>query len=108
MKAGKRRPGFAKLRRGEHVAAVQKLKPARQEPHPTEIFELHLNQVFELKIAVRLATVRLGGRDGRVAEGTRLESVHTPKGYRGFESLSLRQNISRKYLARSRLVKIVF
>jgi hypothetical protein len=61
VKAGKRRPGFAKLRRGEHVAAVQKLKPARQEPHPTEIFELHLNQVFELKIAVRLATVRLGG-----------------------------------------------
>ena len=32
-----------------------------------------------------------GGRDGRVVEGTRLESVHTPKGYRGFDSLSLRQ-----------------
>jgi hypothetical protein len=27
-----------------------------------------------------------------VVEGTRLESVHTPKGYRGFESLSLRQS----------------
>jgi hypothetical protein len=35
-----------------------------------------------------------GGRDGRVVEGTRLESVHTPKGYRGFESLSLRHKIS--------------
>jgi hypothetical protein len=30
-------------------------------------------------------------RDGRVVEGARLESVYTPKGYRGFESHSLRQ-----------------
>ena len=29
-------------------------------------------------------------RDGRVVEGARLLSVCTPKGYRGFESLSLR------------------
>jgi hypothetical protein len=29
-------------------------------------------------------------RDGRVVEGARLESVYTPKAYRGFESLSLR------------------
>ena len=28
----------------------------------------------------------------RVVEGARLESVYTPKGYRGFESLSLREN----------------
>jgi hypothetical protein len=30
------------------------------------------------------------GRDGRAVEGARLESVYTPKGYRGFESHSLR------------------
>ena len=29
-------------------------------------------------------------RDVRVVEGARLESVYTPKGYQGFESLSLR------------------
>jgi len=29
-------------------------------------------------------------RGVRVVEGARLESVYTPKGYRGFESLSLR------------------
>ncbi len=28
--------------------------------------------------------------DGRVVEGARLEIVCTPKGYRGFESLSIR------------------
>ncbi len=28
-------------------------------------------------------------RGGRVVEGARLESVYTPKGYRGFESLPL-------------------
>ena len=32
------------------------------------------------------------GRDARVVEEARLESVYTPKGYRGFESLSLRRN----------------
>ena len=31
-------------------------------------------------------------RGVRVVEGARLESVYTPKVYRGFESLSLRQN----------------
>ncbi len=31
-------------------------------------------------------------RGARVAEEARLESVYTPKGYRGFESLSLRRN----------------
>src|ERR1700690_1651380 len=46
---------------------------------------------FELKIASFLAQWEFRWRDGRVVEGTRLESVHTPKGYRGFESLSLRQ-----------------
>ena len=30
-------------------------------------------------------------RGGRVVEGARLESVYTPKGYRGFESRSLRE-----------------
>jgi hypothetical protein len=29
-----------------------------------------------------------------VVEGARLESVYTPKGYRGFESLSLRKQAS--------------
>ena len=32
-------------------------------------------------------------RDARVVEEARLESVYTPKAYRGFESLSLRINI---------------
>ena len=31
------------------------------------------------------------GRDVRVVEGARLESACTPKGYRGFESHSLRR-----------------
>lgn len=31
-------------------------------------------------------------RGGRVVEGARLESVYTSKGYRGFESRSLRRN----------------
>ncbi len=31
-------------------------------------------------------------RGARVAEEARLESVYTPKGYRGFESLSLRKS----------------
>lgn len=30
-------------------------------------------------------------RNDRVAEGARLESVYTPKGYRGFESRFLRR-----------------
>ncbi len=33
-------------------------------------------------------------RGGRVVEGARLESVYTPKGYRGFESLPLRPDFS--------------
>ena len=41
-------------------------------------------------IALLAKVPKSHGRDGRVVEGTRLESVHTPKGYRGFESLSLR------------------
>ena len=32
------------------------------------------------------------GRDARVVEEARLESVYTPKVYRGFESRSLRRN----------------
>ena len=32
-------------------------------------------------------------RVGRVVEGARLESVYTSKGYRGFESLTLRRNL---------------
>ncbi len=48
------------------------------------------------KKAVLLAIFYLGStksivwRDGRVVEGARLESVYTSKGYRGFESHSLR------------------
>ena len=34
-------------------------------------------------------------RDARVVEEARLESVYTPKVYRGFESLSLRLNTMR-------------
>jgi hypothetical protein len=33
-------------------------------------------------------------RDVRVVEGARLESVYTPKGYRGFESHSLRKRVN--------------
>jgi len=59
---------------------------------------------FELKNAAGLATVQVPlWRDGRVVEGTRLESVHTPKGYRGFESLSLRQFDFIQFLQTSRL-----
>ncbi|MEY4203841.1 MAG: hypothetical protein RL013_1544, partial [Bacteroidota bacterium] len=32
----------------------------------------------------------------RVVEGARLESVYTPKGYPGFESLTLRYKIAKK------------
>ncbi len=42
---------------------------------------------------VRIALPR---RDGRAAEGARLESVYTLIAYRGFESLSLRQTIYRQ------------
>ena len=41
-------------------------------------------------------------RGGRVVEGARLESVYTPKGYRGFESLPLRKK------SRSNAVGIFF
>ncbi len=41
-------------------------------------------------------------RGGRVVEGARLESVYTET-YRGFESLSLRQNNFSKYLIISAL-----
>ncbi len=34
-------------------------------------------------------------RDARVVEEARLESVYTPKGFRGFESRSLRLNTMR-------------
>jgi hypothetical protein len=37
-------------------------------------------------------------RDGRVVEGARLESVYTSKGYRGFESRSLRQILEKQNL----------
>ena len=33
---------------------------------------------------------RINWRDARVVEEARLESVYTPKAYRGFESLPLR------------------
>lgn|GEM_PF-829168 len=37
-------------------------------------------------------------RDGRVVEGARLESVYTSKGYRGFESRSLRRKLEKQNL----------
>ncbi len=36
-------------------------------------------------------------RRGRAAEGTRLLNEHTPKGYRGFESLRLRHSLSKPH-----------
>src|SRR5205814_10535017 len=39
----------------------------------------------------RVLSIRAGWRRGREAEGTRLLNEHTPQGYRGFESLRLRQ-----------------
>jgi hypothetical protein len=41
-------------------------------------------------------------RGGRAAEGARLESVYTAT-YRGFESLSLRQNESQNLIATNKL-----
>ncbi len=35
---------------------------------------------------------------GRVVEGARLESVYTPKAYRGFESHPLRKILEKKIL----------
>ena len=49
---------------------------------------LHSDIIIDLFVALRDA-LRLG-RGVRVVEGARLESVYTSKGYRGFESLSLR------------------
>lgn len=40
---------------------------------------------------ILLASCFLKWRGARVAEEARLESVYTPKGYRGFESRSLRK-----------------
>ena len=39
-----------------------------------------------------LKTINLKRRVVRVVEGARLESVYTSKGYRGFESLTLRMS----------------
>ena len=47
---------------------------------------------------VRLHRVQPVRRDGRVAEGARLESVYTAR-YPGFESLSLRHQVSRIFLS---------
>ena len=54
-----------------------------------------LMKKYVLLAAVK-SSVKKGNpwRDGRVVEGARLESVYTPKGYRGFESRSLRKKIS--------------
>ena len=46
-----------------------------------------------------LARLKIKGkarRDVRVVEGARLESVYTSKGYRGFESHSLRKGKNNK------------
>ena len=49
-------------------------------------------RVFEAK------TLFLMRRDARVAEEARLESVYTPKAYRGFESRFLRISVTSKSL----------
>ena len=43
-----------------------------------------------LRLTYRLCPLGPTRKDARVVEEARLESVYTPKGYRGFESLSLR------------------
>ena len=48
----------------------------------------HASQIRRNFIILRFPTK---WRGGRVVEGARLESVYTPQGYRGFESLSLRK-----------------
>ncbi len=58
------------------------------------------SKVFFSQFFINLQPSFLGGhakkywRGAGVAELARLESVCTPKGYRGFESLSLRKNES--------------
>ena len=54
---------------------------------------LPLRQRFDPGAAPRRP--RCSRRDGRAAEGTRLESACTSKGYRGFESHSLRHPVCR-------------
>ena len=46
--------------------------------------------LFSISCEVLRNIFSISWRDVRVVEGARLESVCTPKGYQGFESLSLR------------------
>ncbi len=61
------------------------------------LYKLKFRKLFQYRIQ-RFATPKNSNtfaacwRGVRVVEGARLESVYTPKVYRGFESLSLRQS----------------
>jgi hypothetical protein len=70
------------MRVGMNWKHLQKKAPANS----------HCNKIqFVLFFFVLMRYVgRICGRDGRVVEGARLESVYTAT-YRGFEPLSLRQ-----------------
>ena len=47
---------------------------------------------FDIYVIEYYAVRLREGRNDRVAEGARLESAYTPKGYRGFESRFLRSS----------------
>ncbi len=63
------------------------LEVSKTTLHPHNNPKSQLNSI----ICRKYATFALPRRDARVAEEARLESVCTPKAYRGFESLSLRK-----------------
>lgn len=48
---------------------------------------------FFFVFCIRFSRMNLTRRGARVVEEARLESVYTPKVYRGFESRSLRSNL---------------
>ena len=54
------------------------------------MFKYLLNHIF-LYFVRQNKMVQISGRNGRAAEGARLESVLTSKASRGFESLFLRK-----------------
>ena len=70
-----------------HTGEIRALE-ALQSAKPSSMFTPRRHRVTHYIIRCRPY-----GRDGRVVEGARLESVYTSKGYRGFESLSLRHEL---------------
>ncbi len=59
----------------------------------TEVWANEIKICITFFLLISLLACKIGQvptqRGGRVVEGARLESVYTPKGYRGFESLPL-------------------